>query len=124
MLMMDALFGLPQAVGIWRCLNIFSIGADVHVHDDYALISACQNGHLDIVKYLLKQGADIHVRNDLALRQASRKGHLKVVKYLVEQGANIYAEDAAALHKATQNGHSDVVEYLTDVLNHSTCCHV
>ena len=72
------LFGSHQDVGIWRFLNIFfSIGADVHVHDDYALISACQNGHLDIVKYLLKQGADIHVKNDLALRQASRKGYLK-----------------------------------------------
>ena len=50
-----------------------------------------QNGHLDIIKYLIKQGANIHTNDDFALRYNASKGHLNIVKYLIKNGANIHA---------------------------------
>ena len=45
-----------------------------------------ENGHLEVVKYLVENGADIHANNDHALRWSARFGHLEVVKYLIEKG--------------------------------------
>ena len=52
-----------------------------------------ENGHLEVVKYLVENKANIHAKNDYALRLASGNGHLEVVKYLVENGANIHAKN-------------------------------
>ena len=57
-------------------------GADIHADDEGALQWASQNGHLEVVQYLVEQGADIHAYDDYALRMASWHGHLEVVKYL------------------------------------------
>jgi ankyrin repeat protein len=37
------------------------------------------------VKYLVEQGADIHADDDRALIWTANNGHLEVVKYLVEK---------------------------------------
>ena len=55
---------------------------------------ASYNGHLDIVRYLVKQqGADKNQIGgefkDTILGAASYNGHLPVVSYLVEQGADM-----------------------------------
>jgi ankyrin repeat protein len=50
---------------------------------------ASENGHLDVVKYLVSQGADITADDNYAVRWASFYGHLEVVKYLVSQGAKL-----------------------------------
>jgi len=42
---------------------------------------------LDAVKYLVSQGADVRAQNDKAVRMASQDGHLEVVEYLISQGA-------------------------------------
>ena len=84
------------------------------------LTKTSENGHLEVVKYLVEQGADICVDSDQALRWASRNGYLKVVKYLVEQGANIHARSEEALVFANMNGYLDVVDYLESVINNST----
>ncbi len=88
---------------------------NIHGGNDYALIWASKNGHLDIVKYLISAGANIHAYNDYALRMASLNGHLEVVKYLVElkpDGANIHASDDYALRLASRYGQIEVVNYL------------
>jgi ankyrin repeat protein len=87
-------------------------GADIHNSDEFPLRLAIYNGHLEIVKYLIELGADIHIYEDFALRIASRDGYLEIVKYLVEKGADIHAEDNCALNCAKINGHLEVVEYL------------
>ena len=51
-------------------------------------INSCQEGHLEIVQYLLtsadlKEHADIHAKNDLGFGLACQKGHLELVKYLI-----------------------------------------
>ena len=46
-----------------------------------------QNGHLEVVKFLLDRGADVNADNNYAVRRASANGHLEVVKFLLENGA-------------------------------------
>ena len=56
-------------------------GANIHYDDEYALQWASFNGHLEVVKYLVKKGANIHTRNDRCLMCASDNGHLEIVDY-------------------------------------------
>ena len=68
------------------------LSANTNVVDacnDMAFRWAAFHGHLNVVKYLLRNGADIRAGNDSALRMAIINGHLKIVKYLVEHGANV-----------------------------------
>jgi ankyrin repeat protein len=66
-------------------------GADVKAVDVYGntpLHRASQNGHLDVVKYLVEKGADFQAVDkvgDTPLHDASYYGKLDVVKYLVEK---------------------------------------
>ena len=51
-------------------------------------INSCQNGYLEVVKYLLtspdlKEHANIHAQDDLGFRWACARGHLEVVKFLI-----------------------------------------
>jgi len=91
----------------------------LHAENDYVLRWASDNGHLEVVKFLIEQGADIHADDDASLRWASYYGHLPVVQYLVEQGADIHADDDGALSCASYNGHLLVVEYLNSLINKS-----
>ena len=47
----------------------------------WALEMAANNGHLDVVKYLVENGADVRAWDDCALRWAANNGHLEIVKY-------------------------------------------
>ena len=87
-------------------------GADVCARYNYPLINASDNGHLDVVKYLVEQGADVRARDNYALRWAGYNGYLEVVKYLVEHGANVRADNDFALRIASENGHLEVVKFL------------
>jgi len=90
----------------------FRLGADIHADDDAALCWASQNGHLEVVKFLVSKGANIHAVDDRALQLASQYGHLAVVKFLVSKGANIHSDDDFALQVACENGHLAVVKAL------------
>jgi hypothetical protein len=57
--------------------------------DDNALAECAEYGKLDWVKFLIAAGANVHFANDYALRWASYNGHLEVVKELLKAGANI-----------------------------------
>lgn len=82
------------------------------------LQSAAKEGHLKIIKYLLKQGADINCRCSPVynpIQYASIRGHLHVVQFLLENGAEINATDSdlwTPLQIASKDGHEDIVEYL------------
>ena len=57
---------------------------------------ACQNGHIEIVKYLVEHGADINKRNNdgwSPLLIVCFNGHIEIVKYLMEHGADIKDKD-------------------------------
>jgi len=61
-----------------------------------ALQAASENGHLDVVRYLIHAGADVNtpaakVYGRTALQAAAGNGHLYVVKHLLAAGAEVNA---------------------------------
>ena len=84
------------------------------------LDSACYNGHLDVVQYLITEcKCDLMCkRNDgsTPLKAACYNGHLNVVRYLItECKCNQMCKDnngSTPLHSACNNGHLNVVRYL------------
>ncbi|EGD81215.1 hypothetical protein PTSG_13160 [Salpingoeca rosetta] len=95
-----------------------------------ALIHACKQGDLDLVKRLLlegdpdKGGAKPNVNEERdekfgasGLHWTSAFGHEAVVRYLVEQGADVNRaanEGAIPLHIVSQEGYEAVVRYLVE----------
>jgi ankyrin repeat protein len=83
----------------YKCFNkAFFSGVDAN----NALCWASEDGHLDIVKYLVEHGANIHASNDGLLCLASYHRHLDIVKYLVDQGANIHANNILSIDSRYQ----------------------
>jgi ankyrin repeat protein len=66
------------------------------------LSQACVHGHLEVVKYLLKQQPDIHWDKDDALMKSIEGDNIEVVKYLVSKGADIYSRDDDAFRLAAK----------------------
>ena len=87
-------------------------GADVHNEDDYSLTIASQNGYFDVVELLLENGANVHADNDYSIRRASANGFPKIVKILLENKADVHAGNDYSLHWASRDGHFDVVKIL------------
>jgi ankyrin repeat protein len=79
------------------------------------LFIASQEGHLDIVKYLILHGA-ANIPSTLFI--ACHQGHLHVVKYLIEhvRSAKVVPTDdgATCLHVAVQERHLHIVKYLIE----------
>ena len=67
-------------------------GANIHVEEEYPFFIAVENGHIDLVKLAVENGVDINKDNSKALLRASLRGHFPVVKYLVESGSNIHSD--------------------------------
>ncbi len=101
-------------------------GENIKGHRDDALISASENGHFRIVryivekmqancaKYLLENGADFHADRDFAFRISCREGRLEAVKFLLEKGADIHSLDDYAFRYASERGHLEIVKYLIE----------
>lgn len=85
-----------------------------------ALFLAAQEGHLQVVHFLLKIGAGINVqRKDgtSALWMACQQGRSEVVKLLLEQQADAdcpRADGATPLFKAAQKGHFAICRMLLE----------
>lgn len=82
--------------------------------DDMQLGRAAENGHLDIVRFLVENGADIHIYDETPLKLATEAGHLNIVKYLAEHGANIHVGNNDILTIASKEEHLDIVKYLVE----------
>jgi ankyrin repeat protein len=82
------------------------------------LIIAAGNGHLDVVKTLLKHKAQVDKTdsfNATALMAAAANGHLDVVEFLLANGANPKAKDKEGkdvLASAKEGGNADVVKLI------------
>lgn len=72
---------------------------------DCQMYLACENGHLEIVKYLFKNGIKPHD----AINFASGNGHLNIVKYLYKNG---FKATCIGIDWAGENGYLEVVKYL------------
>ena len=84
-------------------------------------MSACDNGHRDVVKLLLDRNAQVDivsVDGMTALMFASSKGYLEIVNMLLDNGAQVnfqsFKKSRTALIEASENGHVNVVKLLID----------
>ena len=86
--------------------------------EETALSVAADNGHLDIVRFLVEQGADMEKIDNCGwtpLLASSANGHLELVRYLLEQGANRDKESrngVTSLHWAAGEGHLETAKLL------------
>lgn len=82
------------------------------VNLDRPLILAAQEGHLEMIKYLVEEGGNPRAQADQALFRAATEGHLNVVAYLLSLGADANAGDGLPLINAAHYGHLDVLKLL------------
>jgi ankyrin repeat protein len=84
----------------------------------YAMLSACNKGYLDIVKYLYYNGADISLINSY-LYDSILDNQIEIVKFFLSKGGNPYADDIphktlSAIEIAKDEGYTEMLELLKD----------
>ncbi|KAM3925925.1 ankyrin repeat and KH domain-containing protein 1-like [Leptodactylus fuscus] len=92
-----------------------NINAQTEETQETALTLACCGGFAEVTDFLVKSGADVELGCSTPLMEAAQEGHLELVKYLLSAGANVHASTATgdtALTYACENGHTDVAEAL------------
>ncbi|XP_077999520.1 ankyrin repeat domain-containing protein 17-like isoform X2 [Glandiceps talaboti] len=92
-----------------------NIYAQTEETQETALTLACCGGFLEVADILLQAGADIEQGCSTPLMEASQEGHLELVKFLLDKGANVHAETSTgdtALTLSCENGHTDVADVL------------
>ncbi len=81
---------------------------------DFLCNQAINTGNVEMVRYFESNGFDV-IHNENVLFNASKHGHLQLVKYLVENGANVHTENDEALIYAVQENKLEIVKYLVEV---------
>ena len=62
------------------------INAQTEETQETALTLACCGGFLEVGDFLIKAGANIEIGCSTPLMEASQEGHLELVKYLIQVG--------------------------------------
>lgn len=89
-----------------------------------SLQAASQNGHLDVIKVLLKYSADVEIEDkdgDRAVHHAAFGDEPAVIKLLAQAGADLNARNKrrqTALHIAVNKSHNNVVKTLLELRCH------
>jgi ankyrin repeat protein len=102
-----------RLVHVRQMLESGTLYVDGNLND--ALVRAVENGHVDIVDYLICQNAmfDPSADGNRAIRLAAASGHLAVVERLLQdKRVDPSADSNHAVRFAAQNGHLAVVERL------------
>lgn len=76
-------------------------GADIEMGASTPLMEASQEGHVDIVKFLIQKGANIHATTntgDTALTYACANGHTLITDILLQCGADLVGLSTACCH--------------------------
>jgi hypothetical protein len=102
--------GHTQAVEL-----LIAAGADVDGGDGEALRAAAENGHVDVLRVLLRVSVDFFDTASLdVLLAACGSGHLSVVQLLLDHGVELRTGRDAALREACARGHADIAQFLID----------
>ena len=105
---------LIEAKKYW---NRYKKNIDIHHQDEKIFRLSCDNGHLNIAKWLLEICPDIHTDFGSAFFGACENGHLDVVKLLYAIGKeSIYngSGNAWTFCCSCRNEHLDVVKWLLE----------
>lgn len=62
------------------------INAQTEETQETALTLACCGGFLEVADFLIKAGADIELGASTPLMEAAQEGHLELVRYLIAAG--------------------------------------
>ena len=93
---------------------------DVTEDDNWAVQRASGNGHLDVVKWLVKesgQPVDVTATENYAVRWAAYYGYLDIITWLVEesgQAVDVTAKDNWAVKSAAAKGYLETVQWLVE----------
>lgn len=95
-----------------HALELLEQGADVECYNNLALHQMVEDGHKDMVSFLVENGADVNsVRGgDTPLYTAINHNNKDIANYLIDNGADIKAERNAAIGIACQNQDFDIVK--------------
>lgn len=66
-----------------------NINAQTEETQETALTLACCGGFSEVADFLIKAGADIELGCSTPLMEASQEGHLELVKYLLAAGKSL-----------------------------------
>lgn len=78
-------YQLGDALPLCGCAGA-DINAQTEETQETALTLACCGGFLEVADFLIKAGADIELGASTPLMEASQEGHLDLVRYLLEAG--------------------------------------
>lgn len=67
-----------------------NINAQTEETQETALTLACCGGFLEVADFLIKAGADIELGCSTPLMEAAQEGHLELVKYLLAAGMEFF----------------------------------
>ncbi len=94
----DMLFRAVRRSNVAAAKRALEAGADINgqtlTTGTTALMTAAQDGDLNLVRFLLRQGADVNERdigNRTALMFAAKKGYTAVARELIQYGADVNA---------------------------------
>ncbi|KAJ3270638.1 hypothetical protein HDV01_007526 [Terramyces sp. JEL0728] len=92
---------------------------DPSCKDNMGIRRASQNGHLDIVKFLMNdKRVDPSAKDNQAFRQCARRGYLDIIKLLLtDPKVDITANNHEGLIQACISGHFETVDFLFSALN-------
>jgi len=116
--------------GNFLCKNITENNKiNIRAEDDFAFRWSCQNGHLEVAKWLIKLSQsegfnliDIHVGSEYAFQWSCQNGHLEVAKWLIELSQSegfslidIHAKSEYAFQLSCFKGHIEVAKWLIEL---------
>lgn len=84
-----------------RCKNDYAIIESIKIH-----------AKIETIQFLLDQGVDIHAHNEFTLIHACEFYNLEMVKFLVFRGARVNAQQNKPLIIASQIGNQEMIDFL------------
>lgn len=99
--------------------QISSGNINIHAKYDTAFKQICQNGHIDIIKYLfsIDDRTDTTRRNELIFGEACIHGKMEIIKYLltIDDNINIDSIGNYVFRESCENGHFEVAKLIYDL---------
>ena len=94
---------------------LHSLGININSYNDVVFVWACRRGHIEMVKWLQTLGVNINSIDDYAFRCVCEDGHIEIAKWLYSLGVNINASNDYAFRWACLNGHIEIVKWLIEI---------